>query len=247
MTTNASSKDKVRPICVYCGQRPADTRDHVVAGCFFPGDLPSSMITVPSCKKCNQGFKHDEEYVRTLIAMDYTVSESSDSALRQLVGPVTRSFLRPESAGLLNGIIDDSKPVTLVSEGGIYLGKTRAIRMDENRFANVAKKIVRGLYFCETGDRFGSTYSIAVSVVGSDTSGLVEWLEDHPMPWRRSKSIDDRVFRYMWTRLDDDTRRGIWLLEFYESFDMLVYTVSPRDQEELLRRRGEVGDHSLLV
>ena len=219
-------------MCAYCGERPMETRDHVVACGFFPEPLPSDMITVPCCGACSESFQKDEEYVRTLIVMSHDVCQASDDALKQLVGPVTRSFARPESAGLLNAMLDVSKPVELFSSGGIFLGDTRAIPMDEGRFTNVASKIVRGLHFYETGRRLGSDYVVKVNVVATDYEQAIRILKGQEVLWSKPKAIGDKVFQYSWAHMSSDTGLGVWLLEFYGVFDFLVLTLSPEAQKK---------------
>jgi hypothetical protein len=34
---------------------------------FFADPLPDNLITVPTCKACNAGVKHDEEYLRVFL------------------------------------------------------------------------------------------------------------------------------------------------------------------------------------
>jgi hypothetical protein len=58
--------DRNKGWCVHCGG-PRETRDHAPSLVFldepYPPDLPAS----PSCRKCNQGFSLDEEYVACLV------------------------------------------------------------------------------------------------------------------------------------------------------------------------------------
>ena len=47
--------------CSYC-LRGATTRDHVVPRCLLEKPYPPNLLTIPSCRECNTGFKQDEEY-----------------------------------------------------------------------------------------------------------------------------------------------------------------------------------------
>jgi 5-methylcytosine-specific restriction endonuclease McrA len=46
-------KKASKGLCVYCGERPAATRDHVIPKCLFDPPLPANMVTVPACEECN--------------------------------------------------------------------------------------------------------------------------------------------------------------------------------------------------
>lgn len=55
-------------LCVYCGIL-ADSKDHAPPKCLMLSPLPSNLITLPACKKCNNGFSFDENVVRALISI----------------------------------------------------------------------------------------------------------------------------------------------------------------------------------
>lgn len=57
--------------CVFCGEC-ADTREHIFAKCFFDRPYPNNLPTIPSCRKCNNSFSLDEQYLMYLI--DYLKS-----------------------------------------------------------------------------------------------------------------------------------------------------------------------------
>ena len=225
------------PLCVYCGQCPGATRDHVVARCFFLGSLPSDMITVPCCEDCNKSYEKDEEYMRSLICMDYRIVESSDSALRQLVGPVTRSLSRLEHIGLLDLILDTSKPVELFTEGGVYLGQTRVIRIDDSRFRNVARKIILGLYFHRTGRRLDDEYVVKANNIGTDSELARKVLGSSVIPWNPPVSIGKDVFRYTWRFAGTDPDLSAWAFDFYGRHIFVGMTVPPRVKAEAERRQ----------
>lgn len=53
-------------ICCYCGGW-ADTVDHVPSKVFLDKPYPDNLPVVPCCKKCNEQFSFDEEYVAVLF------------------------------------------------------------------------------------------------------------------------------------------------------------------------------------
>ena len=55
-------------LCVYCGD-DADTNDHAPPRCLLRRPLPSNLMTLPACRKCNSGFSFDESVVKTMIAL----------------------------------------------------------------------------------------------------------------------------------------------------------------------------------
>lgn len=53
-------------ICCYCGNW-ADTVDHVPSKVFLDSLYPDNLPVVPCCRKCNEQFSQDEEYVAVLL------------------------------------------------------------------------------------------------------------------------------------------------------------------------------------
>ena len=82
--------------CIFCSS-VADTREHIIPRCFLNKPYPNNLPTLPSCRKCNNSFSLDEEYVMYLI--DYLKSiEVND-------GEFTRS--KAEKAFEHNGKLED--------------------------------------------------------------------------------------------------------------------------------------------
>ena len=59
-------EDHPERICCYCGNW-ADTGDHVPSKVFLDKPYPDNLPVVPCCKKCNEEFSYDEEYVAVLL------------------------------------------------------------------------------------------------------------------------------------------------------------------------------------
>src|SRR5438105_2116110 len=64
---------RVTPACVYCGERDATTEDHIPPRCLFGLPLPSTLIKVPSCFRCNNGASKDDEYFRMVLSFRHDI------------------------------------------------------------------------------------------------------------------------------------------------------------------------------
>lgn len=82
--------------CVYCGKRPGTTSDHPVPRCLFPPTLPTVVVTVPSCRVCNEATAKDDDYLRDMMAIDIANCEHP-AARAILSGPVSRAARRNQS------------------------------------------------------------------------------------------------------------------------------------------------------
>ena len=64
-------------VSVICTAAPAVEQAHIPGRMFFADPLPDNFITVPTCKACNAGVKHDEEYLRADLKI-LTLAQRSD-------------------------------------------------------------------------------------------------------------------------------------------------------------------------
>ena len=59
-------------VCVYCGLEEPDirdrTRDHIPPRNLFPEPRLSDLITVPSCRSCNETASMDDEFFLIMVA-----------------------------------------------------------------------------------------------------------------------------------------------------------------------------------
>jgi hypothetical protein len=102
----------------------------------FDASARRGLITVPSCRECNESFSKDEEYFRAFIlAQSYDHPEAkriSDSKVRRSL--IRKPALRNRIAGELVPVIG-------------RLGQALVWKGDEERIEHILRKIVRGLYF----------------------------------------------------------------------------------------------------
>lgn len=118
--------------CVYCPE-PATTSDHAPSRCLLRRPLPSNLLTLPACAKCNSGFSFDENVVRALLTL---VSTHPDLvAERGPDGRLTRALERDQK---LRGILERSR-----QPDGNY-GLTEELLSSLHR---VFCKTVQGLFF----------------------------------------------------------------------------------------------------
>src|SRR3990167_558673 len=145
-------------MCVYCGDNPGTTRDHVPPQNLFPSPKPVNMVTVPCCKKCQAKFKKDEDVFRAWI----TFGPAGETPAGKLLWEQKLKRTYQKDRGVKNIIARSIKQVSLETPGGIYLGKRLAISIDPKRKNNVLRKIVRGLFWVEYKERLPKDVSIEV-------------------------------------------------------------------------------------
>src|SRR5258708_17756847 len=136
------------PLCYLCGL-DATTRDHIPARGFF-SIVPDNIITVPACATCNAGASTDEEYMRTTTAgLAYAHSPAARAVWEDAV---KRSFAR-RPAGLRRRLAGDVVPVQIFDAEGCVIGELPGLQVDGKRADRVMRKIFKGIYFHERGNR----------------------------------------------------------------------------------------------
>lgn len=75
--------------CIYCGDLD-DTRDHVPSRVLLDAPLPENLPVVPACRKCNNGFSQDEEYLACLVEAVVAGSTNPDDMRRPVVAAILR-------------------------------------------------------------------------------------------------------------------------------------------------------------
>lgn len=135
--------------CYICGSVEGTTRDHVFPrGLFPPGKMPSHPAPpiAPACEACQQTIQPDEEYFRTLAAS----GSYADADARTLwEGKIARSF--ENSPGFRRTFASAVKTMEWKSPGGVILGEVTGLEGDQERTGNVLRKIVRGLFWIDSG------------------------------------------------------------------------------------------------
>jgi hypothetical protein len=104
-------------------------RDHVPSRVLFDEPYPNNLPVVPACRKCNEGFSIDEEYVACLIDCVLSGTVSAENAQREKV----RRIL-------------SNKPALTVrlKEACRAMGGNIQFSAEHNRIKNLVLKLARG-------------------------------------------------------------------------------------------------------
>lgn len=84
---NNNADNRLVSGCVYCGGIP-ETREHVPSKVFLDAPLPENLSVVGACRKCNNGFSSDEEYVACLLEAAIAGSASPSDVRREKVSGI---------------------------------------------------------------------------------------------------------------------------------------------------------------
>jgi hypothetical protein len=201
-------------ICYNCGTDQADTREHVIAKTLIPEPRPGNLITVPACRKCNESFSRDEEYLRdrlsaTVAGAGFDAPKTWDIAWR--------SMKRPEAKGKKLAFFKEvsNLPFTVQTKNGL---SDMSVELAKSRVNRVIEKMVRGFYFhhfnAPLGDvDFEMDLLSSINPTGN-RKALMEVLEKiHRSPtWAQNFGPHTHVICAL---MDDDDRAGMWSFKFF--------------------------------
>ncbi len=212
------------PVCVYCGTANPETRDHVPPRNLFPKQNRSNLITVPSCRSCNETASKDDEFFRVMVAGRLDAHDHPQA--QKVFESIIRSFQRPQARGFARQVLDNLIDVDMYSEGGAYIGQGvgyKVVRTDYDRLDLVTDRIIRGLYW----DKFSVRLPNRCTIKCYENSRLEanvdpKKLEDlalifKPLIERQpDAAIGDGVFEYWVERAEDNDFGSAWILRFYQ-------------------------------
>lgn len=129
--------------CVYCGSSKNLTRDHVPGKGLFSKPLPSNLITVPCCQRCNAANELEDEYFRLHVASRKEsrnhpeAPQAGERAFARLVRPESRGFRQ----SVANSIVSLDRISAEDDEG--MLG---VVMVDFRRLNSYAVRTIRALF-----------------------------------------------------------------------------------------------------
>jgi hypothetical protein len=134
--------------CVYCCTREATTRDHVPPKALLKGTA-AERITVPSCAACNCDQSREDEYLR--LTLSPHIGAGGHPAADTAWETAFRSLHRPQAAGFKRAFYDTIRYMDVVDEKGEHVGQVLTYEASGPRQGRVTARIIRGLYYHETG------------------------------------------------------------------------------------------------
>lgn len=114
--------------CIYCAG-PQQTREHVPSKIFLNRPFPENLPVMPACRKCNNDFSLDEEYVACLISCMKSGSTNPEKISDGRVSKILKD--KPRLRVLL-------EPIKQENDGVI------SFQFDEQRLKKIIHKLALG-------------------------------------------------------------------------------------------------------
>jgi hypothetical protein len=213
--------------CVLCRSGGELTSDHIPPKNLFPSPRPSNLITVPSCKRCNDQFSKDDEYFRLMHIMRSDVG--SHAAYNELWPTVYRSLERRRGHGFTNALLESTGFVEIESPAGLILGNLPTYNGDLVLLDRVVSRVAVGLFYHEFGRRLPADYC-AVSYSRSGMAGNIPGIKHVEAMCAKitasaPKTIGADVFSYWFQRTTDNPNASVWLLLFFNRVPFFCMTL----------------------
>lgn len=213
--------------CYLCGERLAQTRDHVFPRSLFPKNSGFTNLPpqLPACLQCNNGLSQDEELFQQLVvSWRGADTEQGRRLYRTKAGPRLRS---PSGLGLRKKLVEHARFAPLVDEVGRVVGAWPVVEMPRGFVDRVLQKIVKGLYYYETGSVLPPDVQIDVGYAGQNPNEFhkVDLPEIRAAAARTVVGSEDTLVYWRAVAADDPAASITWFC--FSRWHIFCVTVLP--------------------
>lgn len=133
--------------CYMCSD-PSTSREHAPPKCMFPEGHRENLITVPSCDAHNTAKSKDDEWLRTVLTMNYSTNKTgTEYGFQKIKSAYER---KPK---LLTALFETARPTMAIDGTSMSVMPTVEIEIDSKRALVALERIGRALYFHHFGHR----------------------------------------------------------------------------------------------
>lgn len=199
-----------------CGKEKATTVDHVPPKGIYPKPRSNNinLNTVPACAKCNNESSAEDEIFKILIGLE-------TGEYRENTESVIESMAKTLGANKKLGkdIFSSAKSISLENEQGVCK-EVVAVTFETETYSKVISKIVRGLYWQETGEILSENAKITVYPFRAMTPQLVSSLTAL-MNTLQPKSLNSNTFTYKVYFSEENF--SVWRMQLFEGHLSFAY------------------------
>jgi hypothetical protein len=226
-------------VCVYCGSL-ATTVDHIPPKAIIPAKSRVNLLAVPSCRKCNNGFSKDDEYLMYLS----TFSAGSSDA-EEVGHKVRRWWQKPNKQRMAKDFFGNVRPVQVRTwKGGTTI--RHAAKVQPERVRSSCERIITALYFFVQGTRLPPTFravALPPELPGPDVedSKLICGLRFQLRQMLRGRPehvIGEDAFAYRYSMEVGYPNRSVWELRLFRS--IRVYGMTTKTDEKGIEVPGVI-------
>lgn len=208
--------------CAICGNIGASTDDHLPPQSLYPTPLPNKEIlfSVPACKNCNNGASTDDEEFKIAIGVMRGGKEPSSDLLDSLQATLNNN-------ARLDRLVKTGSPTWVFDAGTMRTGPVK-IMFSRQRYEKVVSRIIKGLYWRETGNSLGKETYIEVIDQASLSPEREKTLRElllQPGLKRGTLNAETVVYKYF-MRPDG---QSFWALYFFSTHAVFGFAAAPME------------------
>jgi hypothetical protein len=243
-----SAVAKTGGVCAYCGA-PEETRDQVPPRGIFASLLrlgfSGNLITVPSCKACNNTESKNDEYFRQVMVALETIEGATVPS--PVVETIRRSAKRAEKEGVrtpLHLLARTARKVWVWAADSSQAQLKTAVDIEWPRVRRTALRIARGLYRHHTGHNVPDHFDVAVYSEGERANFTQEqqdfWHEMAMDTLKGTKKVvHPEAFMYAINAVAGDPRVATLVFVIYKKVIFLCMVTPPDEELDALVEQSE--------
>lgn len=208
---------KAKQLCALCGEREATTGkgDHLPPKNLYPPQWNQNvrLNTVPACRPCNGGGSRDDEEFKLIIGLttgEFRVEQEL------LINSLARTM--DGNKKLARRILQSSQHIYARSPGGVLHPRV-AMKFDRGAYARVVERIVKGLYWMETGNAMKDKKVFVVH--GDEVNGRA--VNDVKALLARTNPVSLNGGTFTYKVLLNEEGTSFWGLQFFKKHTVFAF------------------------
>ena len=207
-----SSNTRTVQLCVLCGERPATKGDgdHLPPQCIYPKPRPLGipLNKVPACIPCNNAGSPDDEQFKLIIGISTgEFRENKQHVIDALAGTISNNMR------LARQVLTKQQRGYGHRFGNAVAEPLVAVPFDGEAYARVIQRIVRGLYWQQSGKILG--HDAEIQVIPADLGGS-ELADPIRLLLSRSERVELNGATFVYKYLLEDDGSSFWALQFFD-------------------------------
>jgi len=204
--------------CIFCGSTTDVTKDHVPPKSLFPKPRPNNLITVPSCRKCNESTQENDEQLSIFISM---LSGMEGDIEKKLHDKTRRAFQKNNQ--FKKKLKEEKLRLPIIDQNGEITDYVYLVKWESDKINEILKKTIAGLYYHH--------YKLEIRKIGY-IELFTETLKhtNHPIIQEIIKACKPEVIGhngeviYQHGSADDDPLSTFWAITLYKRFQFIGIT-----------------------
>lgn len=213
---------KEKQLCVLCGKNEATKGDgdHLPPQSIYPKPRTPGIALnkVPACTPCNNSGSKDDEEFKMIIGLttgEYRVEQS------QVIDSLARTMGKNKK--MARRLLQRAQHVYARTQAGILMPMV-SITLDRRAYSRVVQRIVRGLYWKETGQILGDREILVVH--GDEPEGQLLNAIKHVLNLTDPTTLNGGTFVYKAAFTPDG--ESFWGLQFFKKHTVFATVLAAK-------------------